>query len=214
MKKPFLALLIFSLGFISCPAQETNLLISLSPKLRSLLTSNSDARSVLTGAWSAASRTNSVQVTYFYSEDETLPRAHHFYPHAAGMADVVLCIRENQEPLDEFACIFFELLNSRNQGRFEALVERARAGAIEKTEFVRSITRIEFESDLAVRDLFSQMTLTEKQKAQSYFYTRLLNCPSNFEEALVYRHKVSPNRNSEKKYGAAYDALRRTARSD
>lgn len=207
MNKHLLGILLLALSSSSCPASETNFVTTLSPKLRSLLSSNQAALGILSNAYCA--RTSSVQVTYFYSEDDSQARAAHFYPNIVGTANVLLCIRENQRPLDEFVCIFYELLNSKNQSRFEALVQKAKAGVVRKEEFVTALMRIEFESDLAVRDVLKQMKLTKEDKAQSYFYSRLVNCPDDFEEAETYRRKVSPARDVRKEYEAKYDELRK-----
>ena len=214
MKKRLIALLIVYLAFISSPADETIFLAALSPKLKNFLTANPPALKTLIGVCSSAFRTNTVQVTYFYSEDESKPRAFHFYPYTAGMADVELCVRENQQPLDEFTCVLYELLNSKNQSRFEAAFDRAKAGSLQKREFVMAIMRIEFETDLAVRDILKGMKFTRKQKAQSHFYNAFVNCPSNFEESLTYQRKVSPEQDPIQEYEHKYDVLRQTPRAD
>ncbi len=196
------------LVLIGSHAEETNVLSTLSPKLRTFLAANPAALKVLTNAYSVAFRTNTVQTTYFYSEDDSKPRAGHYYPNTAGMADVQVMVRENQEPLDEFTSILFELLNSKNQGRFQQIVDEAKAGAIQRTEFAVAVIRIEFEADLAVRDVLKEMKFTPEQETQSYFFSRLVNCPTNFEEFLAYQRRVSPNREIIKEYQAMYDALR------
>jgi hypothetical protein len=214
MNKRFISLLTAFFALITCRAQETNLLTALSPKLRSFVAANPGAMNELNRVYCSTFRTNTVQLTYFYSEDHSKPRAFHFYPHTADMADVVLCIRENQQPLDEFIDILFELLNSKNQSRFEALCEQAKAGSIQRRNFALAILRIEFESDLAVRKVLGEMRLTRKQKAESYYYDRIANCPSNFEESLTYRRKVSPQRDMIREYETQYDALRQNVQNN
>lgn len=209
MKPRFLASTVVFLVLASCAAQETNFITSLSPKLRDLLASNSAALTLLTEAFSSAGRTNTVQVTYFYTEDDSQWRARHFYPHIPGGADVVLLIRENQKPLDEFICIYFELLNSKNQSRFEALFEKARSGTVEKREFVRALDLIEFESTLNVKAVLQAVGITKKEKAQSHYYSRFVNCPVGYQDFQAYRKKLDPKTDYARDYEEAYDALRR-----
>jgi hypothetical protein len=212
MGKRFLILVFLFVTCVLCPAEEMNFLAGISPKLRKLVTGNAAAMSVLTNACSSAFRTNSVQLVYFYSEDDSRPRAVHYYPHTVGQADVMLCIRENQEPWDEFISIVFELLNSKNENRFEVLFERAKAGSIGKTEFAMGVIRIEFDADIVTRDLLKGMKLSRREKARSYFYNRFLGCPDGFEDFLGYQRKVSPRRDLVKQYEAMYEGIRDAAR--
>jgi hypothetical protein len=204
-----LAALIF-LIVASLPAQELHvntLMTTFSPKLRKLLASHLDAFTVMSNSTSLAFHTNTVSLTYFYCQDDSVPRASHYYPQTAGMADAVLLIRENQEPWDEFTSIIYELLNSKNQPRFQKVFEKAKAGSISKKEFAIEICRIEFDADLAMREILRGMKLTKKEKSQSYFYKRITDCPTDFEEHFAYQRKVSPKRDPIKEYESSYDEL-------
>jgi hypothetical protein len=125
------------------------------------------------------------------------------------MPDVLICVRENQQPWDEFVCIVFELLNTRSRPQFEELLARAKTGTISRNEFPREIIRVEFERTvLPLRDLLVKMKLTRKEKAKSYFYPKSLGCPDDFEAFLSYQKKTAPQRDLTRQYQEEYDQLR------
>ncbi len=209
MNKGILALLLLLLNLVSCPAQGTNLLLACSPKLRTLLAAHPEAFTVFTNACCLATRSNSVGLVYFYCENDAVARGRSVYPHTAGMADVMIYVRENQQPWDEFVCVIGELLNTLSRPQFEELLARARAGTISRDDFPREINRVEFERTiLPLRDLLAKMKLTKKEKAKSYFYPKSLGCPDDFEAYLAYQKKTSPHRDLTKQYQEEYDQLR------
>ncbi len=209
MNKHLFALLLLLQTLVSCPAQGTNLLLACSPKLRTLLAAHPESFTAFTNACCLASRTNSVGLLYFYSEHDSVARGRSLYPHTASMADVIIFVRENQEPWDEFVCVVGELLNTLSRSQFEELLARARAGTISRNDFPREINRVEFERTiLPLRDLLARMKLTEKEKARSYFYPKSLGCPDDFEAYLSYQKKTSPHRDLTKQYQEEYDQLR------
>ena len=205
-------LLIFLLvipSFFSSRAQETNFLGSVSPKLRKLCLHNPPAWTMLTNTISAVFTNKSVSVHYYYSDDEAKPRAFHYYPRTIGMSEVVVCVRENQQPWDEFITIVYELLNSRSESRFGALCDQARVGTISKAEFAKEMMRAEFEAVRAMHDLLGKLKLSENEASGSWYYGRFIGCPNDFEGFLSYRKKVSPQIDPIKQYEAHYDALRK-----
>lgn len=209
MKKSVLALLLLLPSLVSCPAQGTNLLLACSPKLRTLLAAHPEAFTPFTNACCLATHSNSVGLVYFYCENDSVARGRSLYPHRADMADVMIYVRENQEPWDEFVCVIGELLNTMSRPRFEGLLARAKAGTISRDDFPREINRVEFEKTiLPLRDLLAKMKLTKKEKAQSYFYPKTLGCPDDFEAYLSYQKKTSPHRDLTKQYQEEYDQLR------
>jgi hypothetical protein len=205
-----LALMILALPSL---AQETNFFIP-SPKLKALLGSNPAARTALSNAYAGAFSGRIVGLYYFYSDTDAVARAYHFYPNTAGQAAVVVCVRENQEPWDELICILFELINSKNEEQFRALVERAKAGAIARDEFAKAVLRAEFEAFKPTRDLVCSFHLSRKERQKSYYYARLLDCPNDFDGFLSYTKELSPNRDPIKDYEAQYDALRKSPSGD
>ncbi|MGO8926228.1 MAG: hypothetical protein ACLQU3_04970 [Limisphaerales bacterium] len=208
-KKHILLLLTLFLACLSSPARGEDLFSAMSPKLKKLVTANPVAWKALTNACSIAFRTNTVGLAYFYSEDDSRARAVHYYPHFLGEADVWICVRENQQPWDEFTSLLYELLNSANQGRFEEIMGRARSGSLTKPQFVREVARVEFDAVKAVRGILRQMRLTKKEKTESYCYYRFIGCPDDFEEFLGYGRRVSSQRDVTKYYELQYDRLRK-----
>jgi hypothetical protein len=209
MNKRLLALLLVLLSLVSCPAQGTNLLLACSPKLRTLLAAHPEAFNAFTNACCLATRTNSVALVYFYCEDDSVARGRPVFLRTAGMPDVLICVRENQQPWDEFVCIVFELFNTLSRPQFEELLARAKTGTISRNDFPREIIRVEFERTvLPLRDLLVKMKLTRKEKAKSYFYPKSLGCPDDFEAFLSYQKKTSPQRDLTRQYQEQYDQLR------
>ena len=206
--RKYIALLWLTVLFcISCPAAESGVLKMASPKLRQFLADHPAALQALTGAISESFSNRTVRLYYFYSDDETVPRAGHYYPEKSSVGIV---IRENQEPSDEYISLIFEILNSQGEKRFLDLVEQAKSGAISKTDFVRDLMRQEFQAVKKLRGLIDSFKLSKKEKDTSYFFKKFAECPEDFEAYLSYARKVSPNRDQTKEYEKAYDSLRKT----
>jgi hypothetical protein len=127
------------------------------------------------------------------------------------VSEVVICVKENQKPWDEFITIVFEALNSKSESQFVALCEQAKTGSISRAEFAKEVMRNEFEAVKAMRGLIRNMKLTKKEASESWYYTHFMECPSEFEAFLSYTKKVSPKQDPIKEYEAKYDALRKPA---
>jgi hypothetical protein len=190
-------------------AQDGNFLNTFSPKLRKFMIGHPAATKVLTNALTDAFSSRSVRLFYFYSDDESKPRAFHFYPYSAGQADVIIGVRENQHPLDEFICILYETINSKSEKQFAKVLDDARSGSILRADFARAILKIEFSTDKQVRDAIRTLDFGKKEKSESYSYRRLAELPDDFEESLAYQKKVSPRRDPIKDYELQYDAFRK-----
>src|SRR5438045_3597411 len=89
-------------------ARQSNLVSTISPKLRTLLMEKPAALRAWTNALTEAFSNRTVRLYYFYSDDESEARAFHYYPNQIDQAEVIICVRENQRPSDEFICIFYE----------------------------------------------------------------------------------------------------------
>jgi hypothetical protein len=197
--------------FVMCHssfAQETNILNAVSPKLKKLLVANPATWAALSNSFATACAKRSLCLLYFYSENNKAPRAFHYYPHSVGMAEIALCVRENQHPWDEFISIMFELLNSRNEDRFEQLGDRARSGSVSRTEFVHGIMRLEFEAMKATGDVLRKLKPTKKEVSGSQYYNTFTNYPGDFEGYLSITKANVQGRDPLREYGAQYDALR------
>jgi hypothetical protein len=188
-------------------AQETDLLSSVSPKLQKFLSKSTPALQILTNAFREAFATKAVRLYYFYSNDESLAKAIHYYP---GESKVVIAIRENQEPLDEFVCLLFETLNSEGEERFDDLCNKARTGNLSKPHFAEEILSTEFAAFTRTRDLLRKLRYTRREIAKSPNYRLLVGSPSRFEEFLPYLKRLAPKRDPLTEYELQYDTLLQT----
>ena len=207
MRRKIIILFLLLLLCLSSWAQQNNFLGGASPKLRQFLTDHPAATKLLTNTLSEAFSNRTVHLYYFYSDDESIARAFHYYQYESS---VVIAIRENQQPSDEFICLVFEMLNSEGETRFQEISEKAASGTISRTNFPIEILKVEFEAVKRIHDLLGNLKLNEKEVDESYYYNRFTQCPNKFEDFLSYTKKVSPHRDPIKEYEAKYDLLRRT----
>jgi hypothetical protein len=191
---------------ICCRAQNTNVLGMASPKLKQFLTDHPVASTTLSSVVSEAFASRKIRLYYFYSEDESIPRAFHYYPDESSVG---IAIRENQQPCDECISLIFEVLNSEGEKVFQQLMEQAKAGNISKAEFVEGVMRQEFHAVMKTQEIIGSWKLTQKEIAASYDYNRFMQGPNKFEEYLSYQKTVSPKRDLPKEYGQQYDELRK-----
>ena len=203
---------IFLLSVLLCAsswAQESNIVSTASPKLKKFMSDNPEAKKTLNDAISNAFSNRTVQLYYFYSEDESQARAFHYYPNTVGLPEVILSVREDQTPLDEFSCILFETLNSKNESGFAKLTADACSGVVPREEFARKILQYEFEAIKYTRAALLKLKLSKKEIKESYYYRKFAGCPGNFDDFLSYSKKISPDRDAFKEYELKYDSLRK-----
>jgi len=187
---------------ISCWAQDNSAFINLSPKLKQFLANHPAASKSLSNALSEAFGNRKLVFYYFYSDDESVARAAHYYPNPT---QVTIIVQENQLPCDECFCLLFEILNSEGEPRFQQLVEMAKMGTISRVDYAKEVLKQEFIAGKKTRDLILKFGLSQKEIAESYFYNRYLQSPDDFDAFLSYRLKVSPNRDPIKDYERYYD---------
>lgn len=153
-----------------------------------------------------------VRFYYFYTQDESIPRASHYYPNDYPTENEVwIYIKADQQPVDEFFCVIFEMLNSEGEKRFQELMSQARAGTILRTNYALEITRQEFVATKRTHDLIGRLKFTRKEISSSQYYKRFLECPDGFEDFLVYQKKVvkGSQRDPIKEYETQYDLIRK-----
>ena len=189
----------------SSQAQKSNILGSVSPKLRQFLTAHPEASLALSNAPSEAFHNRAVQLYYMYSDDESIARAFHYYPDETSVGIV---IRENQQPCDECICLIYETLNSLGEKQFQELAERAKSGTVTKADFVKGIFQQEFPVEMKMQKIVGSFRITNKEKNESYFYNRLMQEPNGFEKAMAYKKKAAPKQELIKFYEREYDDLR------
>jgi len=205
MRKLIGLILLAALICIPCSAEESSILKMVSPKLKQFLADHPAALSALTGAISESLSNRTVNLFYFYSDDESIPRASHHYP---AEASVGIVLRENQEACDEYIGLIFEIWNSQGEKRFKDLAEQAKSGVVSKADFVKGIQRQEFQAVQKVRALIAGLKLTDKERDTSYFVKKFVECPDNFEEFLTYKPR-GVTRDQSKEYERLYDSIRR-----
>jgi hypothetical protein len=194
---------------VSSWAQSNNIVNEASPNLKKFLLNDPEAAKVFTNAIVNAFSNKTVQLFYFYSNDESQARAYHFYPNQVDSPDVMLCIRENQTPLDEFITTLFETLNTQKETAFTELSQNAYYGNITKEQFAKGVLRNEFEATKSIRSILLTLKFGTKEINDSHYYGRFIECPTNFDDFLAYSKKVSQDRDVMKEYELKYDSLRK-----
>ena len=178
-----------------------------SPKLRQFLAKHPEASKSLTNSLYQAFGHKVVQLYYFYSDNDAVPRASHYYPTESAVG---IIIRENQQPSDEFICLLFELLNSGGEKQFKELFRKAESGEISRTNFAQEMLKVEFTAAKTTRDLLRTLKFGKKEIAESYYYNRFIDCPDEFNNFVDYCRRVSsPNRDPIKDFEEKYDGLRK-----
>jgi hypothetical protein len=204
----YLAIVLLSLLLsTSAWAQKNELLNSFSPNLQKFLEEHPEDSMVLAGVLSEAFTNRTVSLYYFYSGDESVPRAAHFYPNDR---EVRISVKTNQQPADEFFCVIFESINSEGEKRFKELASEARSGTISKTNYAMAIVRQEFEAVKRTRDLVGKLKFTKEEMSSSHYYNRFLECPDGFNDYLDYVKRLNQtHRDMVKEYEAQYDLIRK-----
>ena len=188
---------------------QSNIVGTLSPKLKKIMLDHPEAAKILTNAISNSFSNKTVRLFYFYSDDGSEAKAFHYYPNTIGLPEVVLCVRENQSPLDEFITILFETLNSNGESSFAKLSQDAYYGTITREQFAMGILQYEFEATKNTRAALLTLEFGKKEINESYYYRKFAECPTNFDGFLSYSKKISPQREAFKEYELKYDSLRK-----
>jgi hypothetical protein len=201
-----LAILLSAIMHNSSLAQDEKPLSNLSPKLREFLIEHPVVLRKFTSVLSETCSGRTVLFYYFYSEDESVPRAYHDYPDESHVA---IYVRENQQPLDEMLCLIFERWNSTNEKQFTELWDKAKSGAMTRSEFTREVGRLEFGATKKTRDLLKDIKLSRGEKNKSHYYKLFLGVPDEFDEYLAYLKKLPSSRDVVKELETKYDQLRK-----
>jgi hypothetical protein len=208
MKRRIILFIVAALCCQSVWAQEGNFQYKFSPKLQQFLMSHPDARQVLTNVTSETFSNKLIQIYYFYTDDESTPKAFHYYPTETVVG---IGVRENLQPLDEFTCLTFEAINAQGEKRFREICQMAGSGQISRSDFAQEILKQEFKAAKKARDLLKGLKLGKKEKTGASAYENLLGCPDKFEDFLIYTKKVSSaDRDPIEEYEKQYDSLRRS----
>jgi hypothetical protein len=202
-------LLFISLG-VSSRARDTELLDMASPGLKSFLIKRPNEFQCITNALSQAFRDKTFKLFYFYTGDQSAAKSFQTYP---SDSTVNICIRENQEPVDQFICLLFETKNSEGKGRFLELVDEAEVGKISKQAFARGLVEKEFIAIKKTRDILKKLKLNKRDISASSYYISFIECPDKFNDYLAYVRKISSNYDPLAGYEADYDEVRANGQS-
>jgi len=197
-------------NLLSAAVLQSDLINTVSPKLRALLVQHTAALLTLTNAFSSAFTNKTVRLFYFYPEKGSDRRAFHFYPNMAPLADVYICVPEDQDPLDEFIDILFEALNTKGQARFAKIDQDARLGTISRADYAREKIKVEFEAEKSTRDLLVALRFSDKDIANSVDYPLYIRCPDSAEDFLAYLKNVNGHMDVFQAYEVLYDSIRKT----
>ena len=204
-KSVLIVLMVFHLC-LSAKAQRNDFLTVVSPALSKFLVEHPAAFKILAKTDAFTNRT--IEVYYFYTEDEARAKASHSFPSAS---EVVFHIRENQEPADEFLCLIYEFINSENDEHFGELIKMAKSGSIARDVFAKKVVEAEFKAAKTLRDMLPAFKFTDKETAQSAYYKKFKNTPDNYDAFIAYGQRLnSPHRDVVKEYEATYDRLRKS----
>jgi len=173
----------------------------MSPQLSRFLAAHPGASNSLFDALSEAFSNRTVQLYYFYTVDESVPRAVHYY---LNESSVVIGIREDQEPSDQCFLLIYEILNSEGEKRFNQLMEEAHSGKISRTDFAKEMTRQEFQAAKRIKKLLPDFKLSKTEVAKSNYYQAAVECPETFDAFLNYQMRTV------KYYEREYDSWHET----
>jgi len=187
-------------------AEEDSLLDMTSTKLHDFIQAHPGTLELATNTFSSALQGKTVMLSYFYTKDDSKPRAYHYYPSDSAVG---ICVRENQPPLDEFISLVFEVLNSRGERQFKEIYLKAEKGEITRETFAQEILKVEFEAMKDMRVFLGKVNVDEKDKDGSYFYNLILKCPADFKDFPSYSVKVSIHGNPVERLEAVYDSLQK-----
>lgn len=176
----------------------------LSPKLTRFLSQEPAAGAAFSNVIATSLQGQTIQLYYFYSTNEMHPRAYHSYPAPNAL---IICVRENQEAMDEFLCLSYEAINSTNRRSYQELIDRATYGQIARLEFVKGMMLLEHSATRSMQNFLKQSGFNTNSTVASYYLLRFWNSPETFEAAVAYQRTNSP-RNLAEEYGQDFDRLK------
>ncbi len=181
-----------------------------SSKLRGFLKDHADAAQLLNNLITESFTNRTFQLYYFYATNQA--DASHYYPDPYSVA---IQIREDQEALDEYLCLVFEILSSSHERHDLELFHKAQSGALTRRQFARTILEEEFMTLRRLNTMMKKVKFGETETAKSPRYQRLIECPDTFEDFLTYIKKKSPaEQDPIEEYEKKYDLLRDRSRPD
>jgi hypothetical protein len=206
--KLILSLLLFTTSFPATAASGDNFTSMCSPKLRKFVEDHQEMGQVISNAIRDAFSQRSLQVYYFYSDNETVPPASHYYPDQSTVAVLLL---ESQDPIDECITLLYEVVNSKGENRFQELCDAAKNNTISRTNFAYEVLNMEFQAAKETQKLLRKVKFSKSEISKSTEYSRFALCPDSYAEFLAYTEKISlPKRNPIAEMELQFDAIKRS----
>jgi hypothetical protein len=193
----------YDLAVTNYSIRPTALAQMLSPKVREYIEHHGEVRELLGDAFRQATSNRSARICYFYNEDATDTPENHRIP-LGNNYNYEIEVRENLVwPLDELVGIYFELINSQGDDKFQAIRRQADFGQIKRQDFVVAIAREEFHAFLKTQAFVNELRLSKQEMAESGSFRFYAGSPPDFE---AFMSNVPPNYIGN--YETMYDALR------
>jgi hypothetical protein len=195
---------IFIITLFPAIAREGDYKEALSPKVRQFLLANPDTAKVMESVYDEAftKRGKVLTLHYFYTECASCPGAAHFFEDDSV---VMITVREDQAPLDEYLSIVFEMLNSMGEKRFRELEGKAIAGDISREDYVLETRRNEFLAFRRLKELVRPLKIPEVDAKQSLYYKSFSKYGNDFG---LFNDAIS-KRTVKDDYDKDYDILRK-----
>lgn len=183
-------------------AATSDFLSTVSPKLKEFLAKNPAASNTLYEVLTVQQTARKYGLVYFYTTNVLISAAQHSY-----LADdvVAIAVREDQEPIDEYLCLTFELLNSSNEPKFAQIVDDARKNNLSREDFAKRFVETEFIAVKKLKSLLPKMKLDPKVTSSSSYYTNFQNIPDSFEQFYAQTQERSGGWDYLKRYQSYYD---------
>ncbi len=200
MNKLFLLLMLVA-G--SSKADSAALFDQLSPKLRGFLTANVGASNALSDVVTIQQTARAITVFYFYAGDKTRAKAGHY---CTGETSAVINLNAELEPIDEYTCLLFELINLSCQERFQEVFVKAIQKEISRKAYPREVLKIEFEAMQKTKGLLRKLKPSAKEVDSSDSYKKFLKSADTFDAFYAELKKQAadghydPIKNYERQY--------------
>lgn len=198
---------IFFWAMMANPAKATTaeFVNALSPQLRQFLRDHVAASNYLTGILDVQTSVRSLGIEY--TNDLRGTTACHVSP-KPDLSVIWIC--KDQQPIDEYLDVVFELFNSSHEEKFRKVEDEARAKRISRRNFVKQIVKIEYESHAKLKSDLPLLKFSAKDIAASSNYEYgFVNGPGNFEDFFSWVKNGSGPDELPKTwdYGVMYDSL-------
>jgi len=104
---------------------------------------------------------------------------------------IIIRVSSTLPPLDQIAALIYECKNAQNEKMFGTYIREAYMGNLTKTEFIRSILRLEHAKLKETRAFLTvQEPFAGLEPDRTEFYRRMLHTPEDFDAFIDYLHRI------------------------